>query len=120
NCTVTRTLRGNAAIRPILNDPFKTFTGWKDERNKAGYKPANKPVTKVKAMPISQNVGEAHGMVIFFPAMVLNDGKAMYPSPMARINASSATKMDSLKNWMTSCPRTEPIDLRMPTSFERF
>lgn len=36
NCTTTSTLRGTEAMRPALNEPFKTFTGRKDDKYKAG------------------------------------------------------------------------------------
>ncbi len=32
NCATTNTLRGSEASLPVLNDPFKTFTGSKEDK----------------------------------------------------------------------------------------
>ena len=66
NCVTTNTFRGNDANLPALKVPFSTFTGRKEDKNNAGYSPANKPVTTLKPIPINQNTRLVHSRDIFF------------------------------------------------------
>src|SRR5688572_1149736 len=98
NCTTTNALRGNEASRPVLKVPFNTFTGWKEDKNNAGYNPANKPVTTLKPIPTSQNVGSDHRIAIFLSAISLNFGRISTTINSANKNANTDTMTDSLKN----------------------
>src|SRR5688500_18623566 len=110
NCITTSTFLGSEANRPTLKVPFNTFTGWKEDRNKAGYKPAKSPVIILKPILISQHIGSDHGSAIFLSAMPLNEGNATSTRIIASKNEKKDTITDSLKNCVISCVRTEPMD----------
>ncbi len=42
-------------LRDVVKSPFETFTGWKEERKKAGRLPASSPVRNTTESMISQN-----------------------------------------------------------------
>src|SRR5258708_7435289 len=50
-----RTLRMLGYVRDLVRSPLRTFTGWKEERKKAGRLPASSPVSNTRESMISQN-----------------------------------------------------------------
>src|SRR3954466_12000733 len=75
---------------------------------------------KMKAAQISQKIKLYMGSFISLPERLLNQGRSKLTRTHDAIKENITTKKDSLKNWYTSCLRTEPIVLRIPTSFARF
>ena len=73
-----------------------------------------------KTNEMSQNTGLKKGKAIFLSAISLNQFKLSDTNNNAIAKAIHATTKDSLKNCLINCPRTEPIDLRIPTSFALF
>src|SRR3989337_2663526 len=78
------------------------------------------PVKMLKPTPMIQKYGSAQGKLIRLSATELKYGSIKNTSSTEKIKANAAINMDSLKNWVTNCFRTEPIAFRIPTSLARF
>src|SRR5215216_3070362 len=61
-----------------------------------------------------------HGIIIFLPAMSLNNGNNRDTTAIASINENNTTTYDSAMNCLISCQRREPIVFRIPTSLALF
>src|SRR6202012_6150632 len=100
--------------------PFKTFNILNDDRKKAGYKPASTPTSKVKPNPIPNALKfKKKPMATCFPARSLKYGNKRYTNPKASSMEKSVSITDSTRNWVISHSLSDPITLRIPTSFER-
>src|ERR1700742_2493782 len=69
---------------------------------------------------MTQNQGFVHNTLVSLSEMSLKKGRANWTRSRHKEKEIRVTRTDSLRNWPISCPRTEPIALRMPTSFARF
>src|SRR5579859_4622752 len=91
-----------------------------DDKKNAGYNPANMPTSSVKPIPTAIALNPRKNQIeICFPASSLKYGSKTQTIPMASIVDKRVNMTDSTKNWVTSHSLSEPITLRMPTSFER-
>src|SRR5690606_14950980 len=120
NWNTTRPLRSTRP-RPLdAKRPFITDTGCNEEMKKAGYKPANTPIAAAKANNtgiLTQLLSKLSSNCL--PANWLKNGRVASIITTAQIRLNILSKTDSLRNWKTSCERSEPITLRTPTSLAR-
>src|SRR5690606_17327419 len=75
----------------------------------------NKPKTTRDGMKYQV----AHGKTKDLPAMLLKKGSRSTAKNKANTIEIPLYKKDSVMNWMTSAPRSEPMVFRIPTSFAR-
>ena len=106
-------------FEPLETVPLNIAIGRNEERKKAGYIPANKPMEMAPPTTIDQKNHDVNGICNSTPAILLNDGIAICARNIAITEPIRDIRIDSDKNNRTRCIRYDPNTLRIPTSFAR-
>ena len=117
---MTRPLRSHWPLVPLWVDPLRVSVGSKEERNKAGYKPAMMPT--VMAMARSDRPNKGSVKILSSSCLkkkALNSGRVMRTMMRAIMNANNVVITDSPKNCKAICVRCAPEALRTPISRAR-
>src|SRR6185295_17417012 len=98
NCNTTNIFRGKEDGLPLLELPFKTLMGCKDDIYKAGLAPASNEVIKTAIRQMAQNAGVEKGMTSLPSVSALNEPRLTSTRINARMKARKVNMKDSIRN----------------------
>ena|SRR5664279_663371 len=99
NCATTKTFLKDILPPLTLNNPFKVFTGWKDDMNNAGYIPDKIPTTNGVR---NKRSNTCHFIKIdtdnCCPEILLSHGSVKHTKTKAIMIEAHDTRTDSPRN----------------------